>query len=108
MSKIVSPELFEDELRAVVRAGGYRSKREAVGHALEVLFAANPDLRIRTAIELYRHDKVTLSRAAEIANLELEAFQQTLADHDVPIQVNETPEEVRQGAELVHRLRKTP
>jgi hypothetical protein len=53
MSKIVSLELFEDELRAVVRVGGYKSKK-AVGHALEVLLTANPDLRIRTAVELYR------------------------------------------------------
>jgi predicted HTH domain antitoxin len=108
MPKIVSSELFEDGLEAVIRAGGYASKQEAVGHALEVLLAANPDLRRRTAIELYRHSKVTLSRAMEIADLELEAFKKALADNHVPIRVDEAPDDVRRGAEQVHRLRGTP
>ena len=50
----LSLELLEDEIRAVVRARDYQSKREAISHALEVLLAANPLLRLNTAIELYR------------------------------------------------------
>jgi predicted HTH domain antitoxin len=108
MPKIVSSELFEDGLEAVVRAGGYASKQEAVGHALEVLLAANPDLRRRTAIELYRQGKVTLLRAAEIAELELEAFKKILTDDHVSIRVDEAPDDIRRGAQQVRRLRETP
>ena len=50
-------ELLEDELQAVTQAGAYKSKEEAIGHALEVLLAANPPLRVKTAIELYRREK---------------------------------------------------
>ena len=105
MANIVSPELLEDELQAVVRAGGYRSEEEAVRHALEVLLAANPHLRTQTAVELYRQGKVTLSRAAEIAQLELETFKEKLAEKDLPMEVDETPDDVRAGADLIHRLR---
>ncbi|MBI3796667.1 MAG: hypothetical protein HY268_06825 [Deltaproteobacteria bacterium] len=65
MANLTTPELLEDEIKAVVRAGNYRSKEEAVGHALEVLLAANPHLRMNTAVELYRQSKVTLSRSAK-------------------------------------------
>ena len=105
MANLLSLELLEDELRALVRAGDYRSKEEAIGHALEVLLAANPQLRLNTAVELYRQGKVTLSRAAEIAGLEWETFKERLAEQNVPIAVDESPEEVRAGADLIHRLR---
>lgn len=105
MTNLLSLELLEDEIRAVVRAGDYKSEREAISHALEVLLAANPLLRLNTAVELYRQGKVTLSRAAELAGLEVETFKERLAEQDVPISVDETPEEVRAGAELIHRLR---
>ena len=29
-------ELLEDELKAITQAGAYKSKEEAIGHALEV------------------------------------------------------------------------
>jgi predicted HTH domain antitoxin len=107
MANTVSPELLEDVLWALVRVGGYGSRQEAVRHTLEVLFAANPHLRTQTAIELCRRGKVTLSRAAEIAQLELEALKEQLAEKDLPLRVDEAPDEVRAGADLIHRLRDT-
>lgn len=107
IANITSPELLEDELKAVVQAGDYRSEKEVVRHALEVLLAANSHLRVDTAVELYREGKVTLARAAEIAQLEWEAFKERLAAKDVPIRVDEPPDEVRAGAAMIHRLRET-
>jgi predicted HTH domain antitoxin len=108
MASIISPDLLEDELNALIQAGGYNSREEAVSHALEVLLAANPDLRIKTAVELYSKSRVTLSRAAEIAGLELQTFKDKLAEKDVPIQVDESPNEIRAGADLINRLRQMP
>lgn len=98
-------ELLEDELNAVMHAGAYRSTEEAIGHALEVLLAANPQLRVNTAIELYRQGKVTLSRATEVAGLEWDSFKEKLSEQGVEISVDESPEDVRAGAALLHRLR---
>ena len=65
MTSIISLDLLEDGLRAVVQAGDYKSKEEAIGHALEVLLAANIPLRINTAVELYHLEKVTLARGRD-------------------------------------------
>ena len=108
MPNIISLEFLEDELRAVVKAGLYKSKEEAIRHALEVLLVAHPHLRIDTAVELYRQSAVTLARATEIAGLEIEAFKEQLAKQNVPIEVDETPDDVHVGADLIHRLRETP
>lgn len=98
-------ELLEDELQAVTQAGAYKSKDEAIEHALAVLLAANPQLRVDTAIELYRQEKVTLSRAAEIAGLEWDTFKEKLSEQGIEVTVDESPDEVRAGATLIHRLR---
>jgi predicted HTH domain antitoxin len=108
MVDIVSPELLEDELNAVTRVGNYGSQAQAIGHVLELLLVANPRLRIDTAMELYRQDRVTLTRAAEIAGLELDTFKQRLAEQNIAIAVDELPDEVREGADLISRLRKAP
>ena len=101
----MNPELLEDELQAVTRAGGYKSKEAAMEHALAVLLAANPPLRVETAVELYRQKKVTLSRAAEIAGLEWEAFKEKLSARGIETTVEEAPDEVQAGATLIRRLR---
>jgi predicted HTH domain antitoxin len=105
MANIIDLELLEDELGAVVHAGDYTSKEEAIRHALEVLLAANPSLRINTAVELYAREKVTLMRAAEIAGLELETFKERLAERGIPRDIAEPPEEVRAGADRIRRRR---
>lgn len=97
--------LLEDELQAVTQAGAYTSKEEAVAHALAVLLAANPQLRVDTAIELYRREKVTLSRAAEIAGLEWDAFKEQLHERGLATTVEEAPDEVQAGAALIRRIR---
>jgi predicted HTH domain antitoxin len=98
-------ELLEDELRAVTQAGAYKSKEEAIEHALAVLLAANPPLRVDSAIELYRQEKVTLARAAEIAGLEWDAFKEKLSARGIETTVDESPDEVQAGAALIGRLR---
>ena len=108
MAPIISVELLEDELKAVVQAGAYNSKEEVIGHALEVLLAAHAPLRINTAVELYRQGTVTVARAAEIAGLEFEAFKDRLLAQNVSIPMEETSGEIQAGAERIRRLRETP
>ncbi len=105
MVNVISSDLLEDEIKAVMQAGNYGSKEEAIGHALEVLLVANPRLRVDTAVELYRRNQVTLVRAAEISGLEVEAFKQQLTEQNVPIAVDEPVDEIHAGAGLIHRLR---
>jgi len=105
MSRIVSESLLENELAAVVKAGNYQSEQEAIRHALSVLLVANSQLRLDTAIELYREEQVTLSRAAEIAGLSYGKFKEELAKRSISITVDSSPEEVLEGAALIKKLR---
>lgn len=75
---IVTEDLIDKELKALFKTGGYRSEKAAVGHALEVLLAANPTLRLGVAGELYGTGEVTLARAAEIGGISVEVFKDYL------------------------------
>lgn len=105
MSRIISESLLDNELVALVKVGNYQSEREAISHALEVLLVANSQLRLDTAIELYRQELVTLSRAAEIAGISFGAFKQKLVECSIPIRVDSSPLEIVEGASLIKKLR---
>lgn len=71
------------ELNALVKAGIFPSKTEAVKEAVRLLFAARPQLSIEAAIQLYREGEVTLGRAAEIAGITRWEFATLLTDRGV-------------------------
>ena len=48
---------------------------------------------------------MTLSRAVEISGLEWDAFREQLHERGLEVAVEESPEEVRAGAALIHHLR---
>jgi predicted HTH domain antitoxin len=71
------------ELAALIKAGIFRSKREAVEEALRLLFATRPQLRLEAAIQLFKDAEVTLGRAAEMAGLTRWEFEAILADRGI-------------------------
>lgn len=101
MAALLDTERLDEELEAIVRAGAYASKQEAMRHALEVLLLANPQLRLKTAIELYRTGSVTLSRAAEIAGVGYEPFKDALAQAGVERIIDAPPDEIRAEADAI-------
>lgn len=107
LDNLVTLDLLEDELAAVVYAGNYASEKEAVRHALAVLLTANLSLRLNTAIELYRRGNVTFACVVEIAQMEREAFKDELATKGVALLIDESPEDIQLGANLMQRLRVT-
>ena len=101
---IVTEELIDKELKAILKTGGYSSKKAVVGHALEVLLAANPPLRLAMAVELYRGGEVTLARASEIGGLDIEAFKDHLSEKGIDRNVEVSREDVIEGAKRIwHR-----
>src|SRR5437773_478588 len=71
------------ELAALVKAGVFRSKREAMTEALRLMFATRPQLRLEAAIQLFKDEAVTLGRAAELAGLTRWEFETILADRGI-------------------------
>lgn len=59
--------VLEKEVDAVVRAGLYRTREDAVGEAANLLLAERHGVRVEAAIELSREGEVSLSRATEMA-----------------------------------------
>jgi predicted HTH domain antitoxin len=71
------------ELATLIKAGIFRSKREAVAEALRLMFATRPQLRLEAAIQLFKDEAITLGRAAELAGLTRWEFETILADRGI-------------------------
>jgi predicted HTH domain antitoxin len=91
------------ELNALVKAGIFRSKTEAVKEALRLLFATRPQLSIEAAIQLYKEGEVTLGRAAEIAGITRWEFKTLLADRGMELTVTSDPvEDLERQVDRLH------
>ncbi len=73
----------ELQLNALLEAGVFRSRGEAIEEAFRTLFNTRPQLKIEAAIQLFRGGTVTLGRAAEIAGLTRWEFDALLADRGI-------------------------
>ncbi|NUM34543.1 MAG: UPF0175 family protein [Candidatus Brocadiae bacterium] len=70
--------ILEEEINALIKTGIFPDKQALYNEAIRFLFRHRPELKITSAIELYTKGNVSLSRAAEIAGLDMEAFKEEL------------------------------
>lgn len=97
----------ESELAAIIKAGFYKTRDEVIGHALNILFAVRPELKMGMSIELYKEGRVTLSRGAEIAGVSFPKFKDELIKRGIDIIVPEvTKAEMKKGVELIRKIRR--
>lgn len=86
----------------LVSTGRYPSKKELIEDALRALIRAKPELKRDVAIELYKKNEVSLSRAAEICGLNIEDFKELLKERGIKIPVPSIPvEEVDEEVERI-------
>jgi len=98
--------LLDDQVKGLIGAGYYPNKSELTIDALRYLFSRRRDLRVASAVELYQEGKVTLSRAAEIADMVSEEFKGVLAEQGLKIKVGSlSDEEFDEGLELIKDIR---
>lgn len=95
---------IDKELSAVVRAGCFASKEEAVREAVQTMFAVKPHLRVEAAIRRYLDEEITLGRAAELAGVTRWRFQELLAQRGIRVTMEARP--VKELDEAVERIRK--
>jgi predicted HTH domain antitoxin len=107
MSGVLLDNILECEIKAMVKAGKYKSEKEVIKHALDVLLMANPKLRIDTAIELYRNNLVSVEKATEISSLSLETFKKELLERNIDISVANECEEIEQSTEIVESVKRS-
>ena len=91
----------EDIIEAGGKVGSYRDKEEFVRDAINTLLAANKELRLELAVELYEEEKISLGRAAEIADLNYEDMKEEFSRG---IEIRRGPESVEEMEEESENL----
>ena len=81
------PKIMEMEISALVRSGYYSSKSDVAKDAFRTLFGVKKQLKVACAVELYKSEEVSLTRAAEIAEIDVESFKVILKDRGIPIRI---------------------
>ncbi len=76
---------MKDEINALVKSGIYSSKSDVAKDAFRCLLEHRPELKINAAIEMYKGERVSLGRAAEIAGLALLEFKDVLKERCIKI-----------------------
>lgn len=79
------PKLMEDEIDALIEAGYYSSKSDVVKDAVREMLEKNKNLRIAAAIEMYKKGRISIGRAAEVANISFEEFKEALKERGIKI-----------------------
>lgn len=74
---------MEKEIPALIEVKYYPSISETVEDAFRTLFATKPALNIISAVYLYSNNEVSISKAAEIAGVNIEEFKEILASRGV-------------------------
>lgn len=75
----------EMEIEAIVNAGIFKDRSDVLREAINTFFAVKPKMRLEAAIQLFKDDRVTLGRAAEIAGIDRWQFNDILADRGINI-----------------------
>lgn len=99
------PKLMEDEIEALIDAGYYSSKSDVVKDAIREMLEKNKNLRIAAAIEMYKRGKISIGRAAEIADVNLEEFKQAMKDRGIKIVLEHDRKMMRDADKIMKKMR---
>lgn len=92
---------IEKKIKALVNAGYYSNEIEVIKDAVLRLFRENAELKISAAIELYKKEDVSLSKAAEIAGMTTIEFKEILGKRGFIREI-----EARSAEKMDKKLRK--
>lgn len=87
------PTFWETELETIRNVGPWQTEAEVIRDAIDALLSSRTELRQAVAVELYVQDEVTLSRAAEIAGMNIWQFRDHLRAQGIDIVVPEETSE---------------
>ncbi|MFO8110043.1 MAG: UPF0175 family protein [Thermoplasmata archaeon] len=76
------PRVMKSEIEALVESGEYSSRSDVIRDAFRTFMRINPEKKINAAVKLYKKEKVSLTRAAE---MDIESFKQELIDRGLTV-----------------------
>ena len=80
------PEIMRDEIDALVDCGEYSSRSDVMRDAFRTFLRKNPEKRLRITINLYSDGKISLMRAAELAEMDVESFKEELGERGIRVE----------------------
>lgn len=100
------PQIYEEEIEGAIEAGYYSNKSEVVRDALRLFFESKQKLRVASAVEMYKKNKVSLARAAELAGLTSIEFKEILRDRGIKVVLGRKgKKEIKKQMKLIRKVR---
>ena len=99
-------EVMSSEISALVRSGFYSSKSDVAKDALRCLFEAKPKLKITAAVEMFKEGKISLGRAAEIAEMSTADFKEALAERGITRAIKSSEQRLQKGIDILRKAKK--
>lgn len=107
MTTITVPATFENEIKALIKAGYYSNAGEFIKDAIRSLFEFKPELKVSLAVELYRSGEVSVGRGAEIAGMNIIQFKEVLFNRGVVREIgSESAEELEERTLKLKKITK--
>jgi predicted HTH domain antitoxin len=95
-------DVLKEGINSLIRAGYYRDKEKVLDDAFRTMLEVRPALKIEIAVELYKEERISLSRAAEIAGTSTEGFKNILEHRGITRIVKApTEDKIRKEVELI-------
>ena len=82
---VMKTSIVEKQVDALIKGGYYLNRAEFVKDAIRAFFELRKEMKIAAAVELYKKEEVSISKAAELAGLNIEEMKRVLADRGVEI-----------------------
>ena len=94
--------MIKEGINSLIRAGYYESRDKLLDDAFRTMLEVRPALKTEMAIELYKAEKISLSRAAEIAGTSTEGFKNILEQRGIKRIVKApSDDKIKKGVELI-------
>ncbi|MGQ9553592.1 MAG: UPF0175 family protein [Anaerolineae bacterium] len=107
MRKVMEASTLLEELDVLIERGIYESRDTLLKDAMRSLLRSKPELRVQLAIGLYTRGRVSFSRAAEIAGVDIESLKELMREVGVTRIIPPVGEAVHHEVEHLMRLRQS-
>jgi len=89
----VDIDVLKEGIEGLIRAGYYKNREALLEEAFRTMIEVKPSVRLEMAAELYKSEKISMSRAAEIAGISIEGFKSFLESKGTKRIVHAPPRE---------------
>lgn len=99
------PEMLKEEADLYVKSGYFENRSELIREAIREFLQKLEQNRMKIAVDMYRKEKISLGRAAEISGVGYEKMKTILMERGIPLRRGpQTAEELNKEYELVKEL----